>query len=500
MYRASPLVVLGLVAACTDRGPTAPSPGVPEFTVAITCQATVAPATVTCGSPHPVQPPGMGREVTLGGQGTYVILASSGTAYNSGTQVFSTNVTVKNLIVQPMNSADGSTADTGGVKVFFNSGPTTTGGTGAVSVKNPDGTATFTASNQPFYRYNVGSVLASGATSASKLWQFDCPTTVSQFTFDMFVTSKLPADQSVLLWTAASSPTTHNLYSVRVRSFSTFPLPTTAGWAVGDAGTILHYDGSTWTTVSTGLTIPGNLYGLDVTGPGAVYAVGDGGTIVYSPDTGKTWSKLSSPVGTALFGVSHVSGSGGQHVFITGVGGVILHATDGVTFTQQTSGTPDSLILIGGFADTNFFSAGQGGVALRWNGTSWSALTLGSPATIHGGAGTADNTNVPTGIWFSGTGGTVLHSTSPVGASWSAQTSGTTQDLWGMLAVSPTDVFVVGSSGTIRHLNDLAWSAMTGGGTTDLKDITLDVAISLSGAAIEYWAVGSGGTILHGTR
>ena len=499
MYRASPLVILWLVAACSDSGPTAPR--APEFTAAITCQASVTAGTVTCGSPRAAPLPGMGRDVTLGGQGTYVQLTSSGTAYNSGTQVFQTDVTVQNLIVQPMNSADGLTADAGGIKVFFNTGPTVTGGTGVVSVKNPDGTATFTAANQPFYQYSAGSLLASGGTTASKTWQFDCPTTVTQFQFTMFVTTKLPADESVLLWTALTSLTTHNLHSVRVQSFSTGFLPILSGWAVGDAGTVLHYDGSTWSSFDTKRPIGAiNLYGVDATGSGAVYAVGDNGTILYSADTGKTWSFLSSPVFTTLFAVGHVGGSGGQHVFIVGEQGVILHATDGVTFASQTNPATDSLFITGGFADTNFFAAGHAGTGLRWNNVTWSSVNTGTAASLHAGGGATDNTGLVTDIWLVGTGGTIIHSTSPVGASgsWSALTSNTTADLFGMTG-GPTDLFAVGASGTIQHYNGVAWSPMASGSTAALSDITFDANIALPGV-IEYWAVGSGGTILHGTR
>src|SRR5207245_10801355 len=210
--RTSPLIALWLVAACTDHGPTAP--GTAEFSAAITCQASVTAGTFTCGSPRPTPPPGMGLEVTLGGQGTYVILASTGTGYNSGTQVFSTNVTVQNLIVQPMNSADGTTADTGGVKVFFNSGPMVTSGSGTATLGNADGTGTFTAGNQPFFRYASGSVLASGSTSAAKSWQLNVPTTVGMFSFTVYVTAQLPADSSVLRWVSVSSPSTNALRGV----------------------------------------------------------------------------------------------------------------------------------------------------------------------------------------------------------------------------------------------------------------------------------------------
>src|SRR5205823_6909519 len=129
--------------------------------------------------------------VTLGGQGTYVLLTSSGTAYD-GSSLFTSNVTLTNLLALPMNTADGTTADTGGVKVFFNSGPSVTGGTGTVTVENPDGTGTFTGTGQPFFKYSDGVVLASEATTASKTWQFTVPPSVTTFAFTVYVTSQLP--------------------------------------------------------------------------------------------------------------------------------------------------------------------------------------------------------------------------------------------------------------------------------------------------------------------
>jgi len=72
----------------------------------------------------------MSFDLIVGGQGALVRLASSGTTYNAGTQAFASDVTVENLIAQPMNTTDGTTPDAGGIKVFFHSGPTVTGGAG----------------------------------------------------------------------------------------------------------------------------------------------------------------------------------------------------------------------------------------------------------------------------------------------------------------------------------------------------------------------------------
>jgi hypothetical protein len=193
-----------LVAACAESdAPTAPTA---QFrTDLITCQASVSAGTLTCASPQPQGAPrgqptqGMSLDLTLGGQGALVRLASSGTAYNSGTQTLTSNVTLENLIAQPMNTADGSTPDAGGIKVFFHSGPTTTGGTGTVSVANADGTGTFTGSGQPYFLYSSGAVLGSGDTTVAKTWEFTVPTTVTTFEFQVFVTTRLPDETSPLV-------------------------------------------------------------------------------------------------------------------------------------------------------------------------------------------------------------------------------------------------------------------------------------------------------------
>ena len=186
--------VVWLVAACAES--SAPTPKAQFRTELITCQASVSAGTLDCASSQP-QPGaqgqasrGMSFDLVLGGQGALVRLASSGTAYSAGT--FSSNVTLENLIAQVMNSADGTTPDVGGIKVFFNAEPTVTVGTGTVSVANSDGTGAFTASNQKYFLYSSGAVLASGATTAAKMWQFTVPTTVSTFTFQVFVSTRLP--------------------------------------------------------------------------------------------------------------------------------------------------------------------------------------------------------------------------------------------------------------------------------------------------------------------
>jgi len=191
--------VVLLVAACAEsNAPTAPKNLFRSEM--ITCQASVSGGgTLTCGESQAQASAGMNLNLVLGGQGALVRLASSGTQYNPGTATFASNVTVENLVAQPMNTADGTTPDAGGIKVFFHSGPTATGGSGTVTVANPDGTGTFTGTGQPYFTFSDGGVLASGATSNPKSWQFTVPTTVTQFTFQVFVTTRLPDEVSPIV-------------------------------------------------------------------------------------------------------------------------------------------------------------------------------------------------------------------------------------------------------------------------------------------------------------
>ena len=50
-------------------------------------------------------------------------------------------------------------------------------------------------------------------------------------------------------------------------------------FAVGEDGTILHYDGSGWSAMSSGTT--NELYGVWGSSGSDVFAVGDGGTILH---------------------------------------------------------------------------------------------------------------------------------------------------------------------------------------------------------------------------
>ncbi|MFI5235979.1 MAG: hypothetical protein ACHQXA_09730, partial [Gemmatimonadales bacterium] len=151
------------IGACSDEimRPNTPIGAHPLVSAQVlTCRANVRAGSIDCAAPAPA--PG---QVIIGGQGIHVGLRSSNTSYNGTSHIFSADVSVQNESALPMGTQDGTTLSSG-VSVFFFTQPT--GDVGTVTVANPTGTNTFTASNQPYFLYNQ--VLASQVVSSTQTW------------------------------------------------------------------------------------------------------------------------------------------------------------------------------------------------------------------------------------------------------------------------------------------------------------------------------------------
>ncbi|HEU4455146.1 MAG TPA: Ig-like domain-containing protein, partial [Longimicrobium sp.] len=123
--------------------------------------------------------------LVVGGQGQYVQLTSSDIGVAADTFAF--DITVQNLIPQPMGTTDGTTLDPAGVRVFFANGPVATVGAGDVTVANPDGEGTFTAAMQPYFQYDE--VLAQNQTSGAKRWKLRFDPAVESFSFTLLIST-----------------------------------------------------------------------------------------------------------------------------------------------------------------------------------------------------------------------------------------------------------------------------------------------------------------------
>jgi len=139
-----------------------------------------------------------------------------------------------------------------------------------------------------------------------------------------------------------------------------------------------------------------------------------------------------------------------------------LHTTNGGTnWTNAGSAMSNGQNLNGiwGAAANDIFAVGASGRIMRYNGTSWSAMTSGTTETLYGVWGTSASD-----VYAAGASGTILHFD---GTSWSAMTSNSERNLYGAWGTSSTNVYAVGEStgkaSTILHWDGVEWTAVAGG-------------------------------------
>jgi DNA/RNA endonuclease G (NUC1) len=182
-----------IVSACVDHGPAGPLPEAAPPMVSdspmllqLRCAADARQRTLACRPT--ASSTGASGDFIVGGQDAYIKLASTNVSYDAGTETLGADVTVQNLMTDALGTIDGTTLDASGVQVFFETDPTVTSGTGPVFIENADGTGTFTASDQDYFRY--AQIIAPNAVSSSKRWQFHVPSGAT-FEFDVYVAAAI---------------------------------------------------------------------------------------------------------------------------------------------------------------------------------------------------------------------------------------------------------------------------------------------------------------------
>jgi len=248
-------------------------------------------------------------------------------------------------------------------------------------------------------------------------------------------------------------------------------------FAAGCIGTIVHYDGSRWSTMTSGTTY--NINGIWGSGPNDIFAVHDSGGILHYD--GSNWSRMISGTSQSLSGVW---GSGPNDVFAVGYNGTIRHY-NGSSWSPMPSGTTQALSAVWGTAPGDVFAGGSSGTILHFNGSTWSSMTSGTTRQVSGIWGSSPD-NIFAVSYLRNYGGEVLRYN---GTSWSIVTSGT--EYYAVWGSGSDDVFVVGYSGTVLHYDGWTWASMTSGTGINLK------AIWGSGST-DVFAIG-GGTFGYGS-
>lgn len=157
------------------------------------------------------------------------------------------------------------------------------------------------------------------------------------------------------------------------------------GWAVGTE--ILRYDGDNWITFASAeeLRIPpqkgiaakyGSLLSLEMISEDEGWAVGDGGTILHYQHG--TWQREDSPVESTLWDVYMRSAEEG---WIVGAGGTILHF-DGTAWSMTASPTSEPLFAVVVDDTGGVWAGGANGTLLQLDDEAWVNMEVPAKSTI----------------------------------------------------------------------------------------------------------------------
>jgi hypothetical protein len=271
------------------------------------------------------------------------------------------------------------------------------------------------------------------------------------------------------------SPTLANLFSVYMVNAS-------EGWAVGQGGTVIHWNGTQW--MNSISPTNNTLFSVSMVNVDDGWAVGQDGIIIHW--NGTTWQAFQSPTLFSLCSVCMVNAADGWAV---GQSGAVIHwnGTLWMNFTSPTSATLFSVSMV----DVNYGWA-MGYDWIQWNGTSWEqapgAVAIPNIDSVY----IVDSNDG----WAVGGFGSIWHWD---GTQWNETESSTMYEFFSVFMTSADDGWAVGEWGTLvppnaatvaLHWNGTQWTDV--GGPTKRPLNSVYMIDSNDG-----WAVGSAGTIIH---
>lgn len=210
------------------------------------------------------------------------------------------------------------------------------------------------------------------------------------------------------------------------------------GYACGNGGTVLQYDGTTWKKVPTGVDALGDLYACSFPTESDGWIVGGHGMILGYH--GGKWALESSGVDETLYDVV-------------------------VTKTRRG------------------WAVGTNGTLLNYNGVSWNKVELGTKADLFGVGLSGNNSG-----WAVGDRGTLVKYD---GSTWTVSADSPVSDkLVKVAALSDVEAWAVGAYGNFARFNGTAWSRVPGMNAQDLYDVAMI-------DSQDGWAVGQDGMIQH---
>jgi hypothetical protein len=267
-------------------------------------------------------------------------------------------------------------------------------------------------------------------------------------------------------------------------------------FVVGEQGTILHYEGTSWTAMA-GANANNYLTGVWGSSHSDVFAVGcpKAATTILHFD-GASWSPvLTMPIGCgyAVWGFSP------SDVFVSG-GGLVLHF-DGTSWSSTI--VAEQLFGLWGSSHSDVFGVGEYdygiGLVVHYNGVAWSVMTtnVAPSGELSRVWGTSPSNVYAVGYSLMAPYNWTFYCQYN-GAPWWCDESDIDPSISGFTAVwglSPNDLFAVGGFGApsrslVAHFDGRAWTTMPTNAPAALGAVW-------GSSATDVFAVGEAGTILH---
>ena len=253
------------------------------------------------------------------------------------------------------------------------------------------------------------------------------------------------------------------------------------GWVVGGSadgkkGVLLKTTdgGNTWTEMelpaeAQGTVLRSITLHSDPSAGEAAWIVGLGGLVLYSDDGGNTWVKQDSTVTKDLYSVASIGYyKQGWKVWAVGQDGTIIYTSDGITWEEQKSGIPTTLLRVF-FANTSQTERQFRGWAVGVNGVvrtttdfgqKWLPQVAAEPGEHLRSVFFVEKTQIG---WIVGDGGLVRY-TNNSGKDWRPRASGVFKTLYDLFFINTSEGWAVGKDGVIIHTNDSGshWDILRG--------------------------------------
>ena len=277
-------------------------------------------------------------------------------------------------------------------------------------------------------------------------------------------------------WVRQSVPTTETLYGVSGTTSTNIV-------AVGAMGTIVRFNGATWTRVNSNGVVADfyDVGGTSANG-GRMYIASDAGvlqldgaalTAAVTPYQPRMFAVSVDPTGSAWTSGQRGSvfrESGGSftttslapdfldvwstsesNAWAVGEFGFI-YRFNGSGWTRQSTPTTATLFAVWAANANDAFAGGDNGTMLHWDGAAWTSMALPNPSTVYALWGSSGRN-----VYAATADGRIFRYD---GSTWTTALT-TSGALWALFGNSPTDVYASGEGGRVMRFDGNGWSPMS---------------------------------------